>query len=42
MIHGGWEFVWGAYGLTWFVLTSYGFSLWQRHRRLSKREKNSR
>jgi hypothetical protein len=32
MIVGGWEYVWGAYGITWAVLGGYAFSLWWRGR----------
>jgi hypothetical protein len=31
-ITGGWEFVWAAYGLTAFALTSYAISLFVRLR----------
>ena len=30
MIEGGWEFVWAAYGISWFVIIAYLFSLWKR------------
>jgi hypothetical protein len=33
MIQGGWEFVWGAYGLTFTVLSLYGATLVLRLRR---------
>ncbi len=29
-IQGGWEYVWGAYGLTWGALVLYALSLWLR------------
>ena len=32
-IQGGWEYVWGAYILTWSALTVYAGSLWLRLRR---------
>lgn len=39
MIIGGWEYVIGAYALTWFVLAGYAVSLITRHRRLERRER---
>jgi hypothetical protein len=30
MIQGGMEFVWAVYGITWFALVAYGFSLHKR------------
>lgn len=39
MIQEGWEFVWGAYGLTWGVLFLYALSLVIRSRRLKERER---
>lgn len=38
MIQGGWEYVIGAYAITWIVWSGYALSLWVRHRQLSKRE----
>jgi CcmD family protein len=32
IIQGGWEYVYAAYGVTWFALLSYLFSLWLRSR----------
>ena len=32
-LHGGWNFVWAAYGWTFFVLGMYGISLVLRSRR---------
>ncbi len=29
-IQGGWEYVCGAYALTWFALAAYALSLWLR------------
>jgi hypothetical protein len=29
-IHGGWEYVWAAYGVTWAGLALYALSLWLR------------
>ena len=31
-IVGGWEYVWGAYGVTWVLLGGYALSLWWRRR----------
>ncbi len=30
VIEGGWEFVWAAYGISWFAIIAYLFSLWKR------------
>ncbi len=30
MIQGGWEYVIGAYALTWGILGAYGIFLWRR------------
>jgi hypothetical protein len=38
MIVGGWEYVWGAYGLTFAVLAGYGISLWLRQPRGTGKE----
>jgi heme exporter protein CcmD len=32
VIEGGWEFVWGAYGVTALVLLSYSASVYARYR----------
>lgn len=29
-IQGGWEYVWGAYAVTWVGLLAYALSLWLR------------
>ena len=29
-IQGGWEYVWGAYGVSWVALVLYAVSLWVR------------
>jgi len=31
MIVGGEEYVWAAYGVTWFVLLSYGWLTWKNY-----------
>ena len=41
MIQGGWEFIGAAYGLTWLVLGVYAVSLWMRHRKIRRREKEA-
>lgn len=30
VIHGGWGYVWSAYGVTWVALLLYAISLWRR------------
>ncbi|MBI4212222.1 MAG: heme exporter protein CcmD [Deltaproteobacteria bacterium] len=40
MIHGGWEYVWGAYGVSWVLLGSYALSLLLRQRKLRHEEKS--
>jgi heme exporter protein CcmD len=37
VIEGGWEFVWGAYGVTALVLLSYTASVYARYRAERKR-----
>lgn len=32
VLEGGWEFVWGAYGVTALALLSYAASVFARHR----------
>ena len=39
MIVGGWEYVTAAYTLVWAVLGLYALSLWLRHRKALKRER---
>lgn len=41
MIVGGWEYIWGAYGLVWTVLGLYGLALWRRSRKPPDHEAQS-
>jgi hypothetical protein len=32
-IIGGWEYVWGVWGVAWFGIAAYSLSLWLRRRK---------
>jgi hypothetical protein len=38
VVTGGWEFVWAAYGISFAVLTAYGFRLASKLRRSREHE----
>jgi hypothetical protein len=39
-IEGGWEYIWGAFVVTWIALALYSLSLWVRWPKSAPKEKS--